>query len=43
MNPIPVYNSTAMGWLDPTCPDGYEFLPRGPGLYGPGEHLLTAE
>jgi hypothetical protein len=41
MNPIPVFNSTAMGWLDPTCPDGTEFPPRGPGLFGVGEHLET--
>jgi len=38
MNPIPVCNSTAMGWLDPSCPDGTEFAPRGPGLQGVGEH-----
>jgi len=38
MNPIPVCNSTAMGWLDPSCSDGTEFPPRGPGLQGVGEH-----
>jgi len=41
MNPIPVCNSNVMGWLDPTCPDGTEFPPRGPGLYGTGEHVET--
>ena len=41
MNPIPVCNSTAMGWFDPTCPEGFEFEPQGPGLYGTGEHADT--
>ena len=39
MNPIPVCNSTAMGWLDPTCPQGWEFPPRAPGLHGTGEDV----
>jgi len=38
MNPIPVCNSTSMGWLEYGCPDGTEFPPRGPGLMGTGEH-----
>jgi len=42
MNPIPVCNSHVMGWLDPTCPEGTEFPPRGPGLFGAGEHQETA-
>jgi len=41
MNPIPVCNSTAMGWIDPTCPNGFEFEPPGPGLHGTGEHVAT--
>jgi len=39
MNPIPVCNSTAMGWLDPSCPQGWEFPPRAPGLHGTGEDV----
>jgi hypothetical protein len=41
MNPIPVCNSTAMGWMDPSCPNGFEFPPRGPGLFGTGENIET--
>jgi hypothetical protein len=37
-NPIPVCNETAMGWIDPDCPNGYAFPPPGPGLHGTGEH-----
>jgi len=39
MNPIPVCNSTAMGWNAFGCPDGTEFPPRAPGLMGTGEHM----
>ena len=39
MNPIPVCNSTAMGWLDSSCPQGWEFPPRAPGLHGTGEDV----
>ena len=39
MNPIPVCNSTDMGWIDPTCPEGWEFPPRAPGLHGTGEDV----
>ena len=46
-NPIPLCNETAYGWLDPACPNGFEFPPPGPAgeglqgdrLYGTGEHL----
>ena len=37
MNPIPVCNSTDMGWLNPDCLNGFEFPPRGTGLHGLGE------
>ena len=37
MIPIPVCNSTDMGWLNPDCPNGFEFPPRGTGLHGLGE------
>jgi len=37
MNPIPVCNSTDIGWLNPDCPHGFEFPPRGTGLHGVGE------
>ena len=39
MNPIPVCNSTDMGWLNPDCLNGFEFPPRGTGLHGLGETL----
>ena len=39
MNPIPVCNSTDMGWIDPTCPEGWEFPPRASGLHGTGEDV----
>ena len=39
MNPIPVCNSTDMGWIDPSCPEGWEFSPRAPGLHGTGEDV----
>ena len=28
-----------MGWIDPTCPEGWEFPPRAPGLHGTGEDV----
>mgnify|MGYP001428471653 CR=1 FL=1 len=37
MIPIPVCNSTDMGWLNADCPRGFEFPPRGTGLHGLGE------
>jgi len=37
MNPIPVCNSTDMGWMEPDCPEGFEFAPHGTGLHGTGE------
>merc|ERR1712080_494246 len=39
MNPIPVCNSTAFGWMNPDCPEGFEFPPRGTGLHGTGESI----
>ena len=39
MNPIPVCNSTDMGWLNSDCLNGFEFPPRGTGLHGLGETL----
>ena len=39
MNPIPVCNSTDMGWIDPSCPEGWEFPPKAPGLHGTGEDV----
>ena len=38
MVPIPVCNSTDMGWLNPDCLNGFEFEPRGTGQ-GPLYHL----
>ena len=32
MLPIPVCNSTDMGWLNNDCLNGFEFEPRGTGL-----------
>merc|ERR1711935_227039 len=39
MVPIPVCNSTDMGWLNNDCLNGFEFPPRGTGLHGLGETL----
>merc|ERR1712142_1295898 len=43
MNPIPVCNSTDIGWLNPDCPHGFEFPPRGTGLHGVGEVEVPAD
>ena len=43
MNPIPVCNSTDIGWLNPNCPQGFEFPPRGTGLHGVGEAVWAPD